>query len=102
MTHITFKAFDIIFLAEVKATAFIPAKTCCLPEDSYPAEGGEIEEWESLEVETKTMIDGLEVIELTDCLWLMQSSLCDDLEAAAYEALADLSYDEPDVDWIPY
>ena len=96
MTTITFKAIGLTFHACVKATAFIPARVCCLPEDSSPAEGGEIEEWESFEVETKQTIDGREATVLVDCMWFMQSDLCEQLEDAAYEALSEIDYDMQD------
>ena len=90
--YIEFNSLGLKFCAEVKASRFIPASVCGLPENSYPAEGGEIEEWEVLDV----LIDGAEPI---DALFLLNSTSADQIEQAAYEAIAAYQPDYDDFDY---
>ena len=97
--YLEFNAIGLKFCAEVKATRFVPASVCGLPENSFPEEGGEIEEWESLQVNCSETYknhpeQNKEVFK--DASFLLWSNVFDQIEQAAYEAIADYqpAYDD--------
>ena len=92
--HIQFKVAGLEFLAEIKATPFIPANTSGPPEYCSPAEGGEIEEWESLEVVITTEFESQDGIKIKtkkniDAYYLLESDFMEKIEEAAYQSLAE-------------
>ena len=92
--YLEFEAIGLKFVAEVKATPYIHAVTHLAPEHCSPDEGGEIEEWISLDV---LIDDGIKPLgpKSLDALFLLDSSAAQEIEQAAYDALA--SYQaEPD------
>ena len=73
--YLEFNAIGLKFCAEVKATRFVPASVCGLPENCFESEGGEVL------FETLTYND-------KDVLFLVQDAddkLREVIEIAAYE-----------------
>jgi len=84
--NLHFKTLGLEFSADVKATPFVPASVCGLPENSSPEEVGEIESWENLEVLVK---DDTGAKQWIDAMFLLDSEVADKIEEAAYQAIAE-------------